>query len=120
MINIRDIVKISPGLLTIAPTHKCTASCKNCCFGCNPSIEKVLSYKEIVKYIDEAIATYPSIKILVLTGGECFLLQDVLIKTIEYAKSKNLLTRVVTNAYWATTYENAVKRLEPIVRAGLT
>ena len=76
--------------------------------------------KEIVKYIDEAIATYPSIKILVLTGGECFLLQDVLIKTIEYAKSKNLLTRVVTNAYWATTYENAVKRLEPIVRAGLT
>lgn len=36
---IKDLIEETPQLLTIIPTHKCTASCDQCCFGCTPNIQ---------------------------------------------------------------------------------
>lgn len=120
MVSIMELVNISPSILTIAPTHKCTASCSNCCFGCTPHIKHELEFDKIINYINESVQTYPSIKVLVITGGECFLLEDKLAKIIKHASEKKLFTRVVTNGYWGSTYEFAIKKLTPIVEAGLT
>lgn len=119
MNRIREYININPLILTISPTHKCTSSCENCCFGCNPQIDYIMDYHIVTKYIDEAIAEYPTIQILVLTGGECFLLGDDLVRIIHYATCKGLKTRVVTNCYWAKTYQSALNRLKPLVNAGL-
>ncbi|GHV35894.1 hypothetical protein FACS1894178_6410 [Bacteroidia bacterium] len=60
------------------------------------------------KYVNQSVKYYgDSLKVLVLTGGECFLLKNDLAKIIEYGTSKGLITRVVTNGYWAKTYQDA-------------
>jgi MoaA/NifB/PqqE/SkfB family radical SAM enzyme len=64
-------------------------------------------------YIDQSVEAYPqSMVVLVLTGGECFLLGNKLEQIIEYATNKGLRVRVVTNGYWAKTYEIAKKKLQ--------
>ncbi len=119
MNRIRKYIDVDPLILTISPTHKCTSSCENCCFGCNPQIDYIMDYGTMTKHIDEALDEYTTIQILVLTGGECFLLGDTLVRIIRYATNKGLKTRVVTNGHWANTYESALSRLEPLVNAGL-
>lgn len=117
--NYKAFIKETPVILTILPTHKCTASCKNCCFGCTPKIKHKMSYDEIIYHIDHAVEIYPSLKVCVFTGGECFLLGDDLDKCISYATKLGLSTRVVTNGYWADSYDNAYKRLSTLVNNGL-
>ncbi|MBR5255728.1 MAG: hypothetical protein IKV62_03010 [Bacteroidales bacterium] len=83
-------------------------------------MEKVLETDKILNYIDEAVGAFPSIKVVVLTGGECFLIASELPQIIARIKSYNLISRVVSNGFWATSYDAAVKKLTPLVEAGLT
>lgn len=34
---------IEPKMLSLITTSKCTTSCKNCCFGCNPKCKEMMS-----------------------------------------------------------------------------
>lgn len=116
--NIMELV-IKPLVLTFITTYTCTASCKDCCFGCNPNRNERLTEQEIIKYIDMSIKTYPSIKLLVLTGGECFLFGKKLDNIINHAFNNGLFVRVVTNGYWASNYKNAYNRLSRLSANGL-
>jgi hypothetical protein len=111
---------IPPSTISFLTTFQCTSSCKNCCFGCTPKTEGRLSLAEMKDYLDCCLAAYPeSIKVLVLTGGECMLLGENLLEIISYAKAKGLMVRIVTNGYWAKTYETALARLGELIHAGL-
>ena len=102
--DIEDLI-IPPSTISLLTTYACTAECKNCCFKCNPKIKERLSLNKMKRYIDQCIATYPkSLQVLVLTGGECFLLGKDLVKVIEHGASKGLIVRIVTNGYWAKSY----------------
>jgi len=114
-----SLIDPKPTTLTILPTHKCTASCHQCCFGCTPQIEHTMPYEEVVYHIDKALENFPSLIVLVLTGGECFTLGENLDKIVRHASNKGLKTRVVTNAYWANTYDNAYERLFSLKDNGL-
>lgn len=100
----------SPNTLTLITTYKCTAACASCCFGCNPKRDKMMSEQEMLSYIDECIKHYPEIKILVLTGGEVFTLGlERICKIISYTKKTyGILTRIVSNGFWA--YSDAKTR----------
>lgn len=101
--NIDQLI-ISPKTIAFATTFQCTAACKNCCFGCSPQNKARLSLEDMKDYVDQAIKNYGnSVKVLVLTVGECFLLKDDLSRIIEYGSEKGLVVRVVTNGFWATT-----------------
>lgn len=117
---IEELVNENPRILTIAPTYKCTAKCKECCFRCTPQVEKVLKTDKILNYINKAVERFPTIELLVLTGGECFLISEDIPLIISRAKSKGLMSRIVSNGYWASSYNNAISKLTPIVKAGLT
>lgn len=117
--NIANLINKNPQMLTISPTHKCTSSCENCCFACNPEIGHIMEKNQIIKYIDEALQEYPTIKVLVITGGECFVLGDDLEDIIRHASKYKIIIRVVTNAFWAKTYDIAYKRLKKLVDVGL-
>lgn len=110
---------LSPNILSFITTYKCTSACYNCCFQCNPKRKKRLSFLEVKNHIDVICNTFPSIKVAVFTGGECFLLGSDLIKMVEHAKSRSLVTRVVTNGYWARTYEAAKEQLSVLRKSGL-
>ena len=118
--DIKTLLKVEPTTITIIPTHQCTASCENCCFACTPHINHRLQYDDIINYIDEILENFSAIELLVVSGGECFLLGEELERIIKYATSRNLLTRVVTNGYWATSYSTAKKRLVKLKESGLT
>jgi len=109
-----------PSTLVFITTYKCTASCKSCCFGCTPKEPLNTDCAKMMKLIDAAVEQFPSVKLAVFTGGECFLLGKSLDKLIAHAKERGLLTRCVTNGYWAVTPEIATKRLKELRAAGLS
>lgn len=65
-------LSIQPTTLTIISTYKCTSSCVDCCFACNPNRQEKLSVDDVIKYINNVLACYSSIKIVVITGGGMF------------------------------------------------
>ncbi len=109
-----------PSHLTILPTYRCTAACAQCCFESNPHVEGRIPIERILGYIDQAATDFPTLKLVVFSGGECFLLRDDLDRAIARAASHNLATRCVTNGYWATSRRAARERIAPLYEAGLT
>jgi hypothetical protein len=109
---------VEPTTLTILGTYKCTAACKNCCFSSNPYIQKRLGLSEILDFIQEG-SRYSACKLVVFSGGECFLLKDDLVEAVRYATSLGLSTRCITNGHWAKRMEYGRGRLLDLRAAGL-
>lgn len=109
---------IRPHTMSLITTHQCTAACDHCCFTCSPQINKAIPFERMVSLIEEA-AQSPSIRIVVFTGGECFLLGDRLNTLVEHATRLGLRTRCVSNGYWATSRDAAIKRIDGLAAAGL-
>jgi len=111
---------IPPSTISLLTTFQCTSSCKNCCFGSNPAFKEKMTLKQMKQYVDKSLDAYgKSLVVLVLTGGECFLLGQSLSKIINYASNKGLIVRVVTNGYWAKSYAIAYKKLKHLIDFGL-
>jgi len=107
-----------PTTLTILATYRCTAECKDCCFQSNPRIEHRVPQANLLRYIDEA-AALGTVRIVVFSGGESFILGKDLVELVARASFHGLPTRIVTNGYWATSEAQARRRLEPLIEAGL-
>lgn len=108
-----------PKYVTLIPSFKCTAACPSCCFQCSPKNSEKLTNEEMYSYIDEILETYPSIECIIISGGECFLLEDDLYKLIEYISLHNILTRVISNGYWAKTPTITLSIIKKLRAAGL-
>ena len=119
MQNFKNLIIDNPHTLSLLPTHRCTAACENCCFDCSPKIKQQMSLTEMKRLIDETLKTFPSIRVFVVSGGECTLLGDDLNAIIAYANSKGLSTRIVTNAHWANTEDAASRILVALKENGL-
>lgn len=108
-----------PNILTFVTTYKCTSACNNCCFQCSPKRNLTLSKEQMLDYIEQVTRDFPSVKVLVLTGGECTILK-YLPEIIDVASHKyGLAVRIVSNAHWARTYDSARKKVAELKAAGL-
>lgn len=114
-----NIPILRPNTLSFITTYQCTAACDDCCFKCSPKQKERLSLKQMKDYLDQSIALFPSIKLVVITGGECFTLGEDLYAIIEYIHSKNLFSRIVTNGSWGTTPEKAQQIVKKLIDRGL-
>ena len=110
---------IYPEVLSLLTTMYCTAKCRNCCFQCSPQRRDRMSLNDIKFYIDYVTREFPSIKLVVFSGGECVSLKKDLLNSICYAQTVGLKTRIVTNAFWASDYKKAYKMLSSLKDAGL-
>lgn len=110
---------IEPVSISLITTYKCTAACKDCCFQCNPRQTERLTLKQMQDFIDSVTAIYPSIKLVVITGGECFTLGEDLYRILAYIHSKALLSRIITNGSWATTLTKSRKVIHRLQSVGL-
>jgi len=70
------------------------------------------------RFIDE-VQGVPSIKVVVFTGGECFMFGKDLDEMVKHANDNGYSTRFVSNGYWATSRQNARRRLQKLVDCGL-
>ncbi|WP_243676256.1 hypothetical protein [Vulcanisaeta distributa] len=73
-------------------------------------IPEVLPIDVLKKVINETYYV-PSIHVIVFTGGEPTLHPKHLRFGIKYASEKGFITRLVTNAWWARTYDRAKESL---------
>lgn len=117
MLHIQNSIK--PTTLSLITTYRCSASCSNCCFECNPQRKEKLPIHKALAHIDNAISYFKEIKVIVLTGGECFLDLTYLTTLIRHIHSYNLICRVVTNGFWATSKDTALNILSQCKAAGL-
>ncbi|MCG7562769.1 SPASM domain-containing protein [Pseudoalteromonas sp. McH1-42] len=109
----------SPKTLTILPTYRCTAACKECCFESNPNLKSRLTLEEMSSCINEAVSTFPQLENVVFSGGECFTLKDDLFSSISLVSSYGLKSRCVTNGYWAKKESSAMKIAKALSDSGL-
>lgn len=110
---------IEPHTLTILCTYQCTAACKQCCFESSPEVKGRLSREVILDRIDEAKREYPSLRLVVFSGGEATLLKQDLFDAISHCSKLNLLSRVVSNASWGKTVQSAQRTVHAFADAGL-
>jgi radical SAM protein with 4Fe4S-binding SPASM domain len=76
-----------------------------------------MSQTEVEYYLKEAASNMA--QWVSFTGGEPFLFPDLLQNSIAYARSLNLHTEVVTNAFWANSARKAVSILNSLKARGL-
>lgn len=120
--NIQEEIRfplISPEAVSIVTTYKCSAECRGCCFGCSPKRSERISLEKMKAFVAEAINSFPSIKLGILTGGECFTIGEDLYAMVEYMHALGLRTRVVTNGYWASSESRAANILNRLKNCGL-
>ena len=108
----------SPQTLSIITTHRCTAACEHCCFACSPGAEAAIPLARLQALVEET-AEVPSIRQVVFTGGECFLLGPALDTLIRRCRDLGLGTRCVSNGYWAHSLPAAEARVAQLRAAGL-
>lgn len=110
---------LSPRTLTFITTYRCTAACVQCCFESSPTVKGRLSRDEMIAALHDAKRSFPSLSVVVFTGGEATLLKDDLISVIAESTSLGLRTRMVSNGSWAKTRSSAKRWAEKLSTAGL-
>ena len=107
---------MKPFRIGLLITDKCNIECAHCWFG--PSGKTSMSLQEAVGYINQAYEI-PSVEWFSFTGGEPFLMPNMLGVLVRYAACKGFKTECVTNCFWSDTPKKARETLEPLVEAGL-
>jgi len=99
-------------------TEQCNVECSHCWFDSGPNRNARMKLDEAMEYIDQA-REIPSVEWISFTGGEPFLLPEMLLRLVAHASEKGLYTECVTNCFWARTEAAAVEHLRPLADAGL-
>jgi pyruvate-formate lyase-activating enzyme len=107
-----------PRILSLMTMRRCTAACDNCAIGGSPQAHDAIPVERMRGLIGEA-KRVPSIRRIVFTGGECFLLGRKLDELIAHAAGTGFETRAITNGYWAATARSASARAAALRAAGL-
>lgn len=104
--------------LSVMPTDKCTAACSNCGSLSSPSANASLPIEVMLSAIKEASTL--GFGNVVFTGGEPTLRWADLLEAVRFTHEVGLVSRVVTNAFWAKTVALADRRISQLLAAGLS
>ena len=99
-------------------TERCNIACGHCWFDSGPDKTATMTPQEARGYIDQARGV-PTVEWISFTGGEPFLLPEMLLDLVGYSSERGLQTECVTNCFWTETEERAVEILGGLVDAGL-
>jgi hypothetical protein len=94
-------------------TYMCNFECDHCFLYCGPHSEGTFTLEQIRRVIDDA-AKIESLEWVYFEGGEPFLYFPLMNEGLRLAKKKGFKTGVVTNAYFATSVEDAELWLSPL------
>lgn len=103
--------------LSVMLTYNCPAACKDCGTVSSPNDKNHVDLPTILSAIDQAAEL--QFANVIFTGGEATVRWDDLLTSISHATQKGLKTRLVTNAWWATSAAESARRVNLLVDAGL-
>ena len=102
-----------------ALTNRCTASCRMCCFQCNPCGSFVMDEEIVKRYIDES-AQLATVEEFRYSGGEALLYPELLKRLIRYAKEQyGIQSCLITNGFWGATPRRGEALMKELKECGL-
>jgi len=100
-------------------TYMCNLKCDHCFVYSGPDAKGTFTLSQIRKVLDEA-TKIGTIKWIYFEGGEPFLFYPLMLEGIKIARGMGFKTGVVTNAYYATSEEDAELWLLPLSELGIS
>lgn len=105
--------------LTITPLYRCNYRCRSCLLGDQIHSNETLKYDEMEKVIDSIIEMNLA-NVVSFTGGEPFLVYELMLQISEYSWNKYQIGfSVTTNSYWAKDVSVTRNKLKPLYEFGL-
>jgi hypothetical protein len=99
-------------------TYCCTEECDHCFVWGSPQQSGVMTLEQVRNIFDQGQAL-GSVQSISFEGGEPFLYYGALLEAVREARARGWQTEAITNAYWATSPEDALMWLRSLVDAGL-
>jgi len=99
-------------------TYACNYECDHCFLYCGPHAKGTFTVGRLGGLLHDA-ARMGGIELVYFEGGEPFLFYPLMIEGIRMARELGFQTGVVTNAYWATSAEDAELWLRPLAELGV-
>ena len=100
-------------------TYMCNLKCDHCFIYSGPDAKGTFTLRQIRMALDEA-TKIGTIKWVYFEGGEPFLFYPLMLEGIKIARSMGFKVGVVTNAYYATSEEDAELWLTPLCKLGIS
>jgi len=100
-------------------SYKCDSECDHCFLYCSPRAKGTFTLNQMKRVFDE-LAKIETIEWVYFEGGEPFLFYPLMHEGIRIANNMGFRTGVVTNAYWATSIEDAELWLKPLQELGVS
>ena len=98
-------------------TYQCTFECDHCFVWGSPSQTGTMTLAQVRAIFDQG-AALGGIEGVCLEGGEPSMYYPTLLEAARLAREKGWWVDVLTNAYWATSPEDALVFLRPLARQG--
>ena len=99
-------------------TYQCTQECDHCFVWASPNHLQTMTLTQIRELLSEA-KKLGTVDMIWFEGGEPFLYYQIMLKGIEEARKRGLKVGVLSNAYWATSFEDAVEWLRPLAELSI-
>lgn len=119
-VNVSNSIPLQPRALSVSVTDWCNASCSMCVSASGPSRLGQDAAPETVRAVLRETARIESLGAVMFVGGEPFGRYRLLRDFVECAASHVDSVGVVTNCYWAITYQVALRKVRELASAGLT
>jgi radical SAM family protein len=100
-------------------TYTCNLECDHCFVYSGPNARGTFTINQIKKVLEEA-AAIGTVEWIYFEGGEPFLYYPLMLEGIKLARSRGFKVGVVTNAYFATSEEDAELWLKPLDNLGIS
>jgi hypothetical protein len=105
--------------LDLLLTYKCNLECDHCFVFGSPDARGAMKIADIRKILKEA-KKIESIDWIYIEGGEPVLYCQILLWGLREARKQGFKTGFITNAYWATSIEDAKEWLKPVSGIGIS
>ena len=101
--------------LHLIMTYQCTFECDHCFVWGSPRQSGVMTLQDIRNILAQG-QKLGTVQSIYFEGGEPFLYYAVLVQAVREAARMDFDVGVVSNAYWATSLEDAIEWLKPMAR----
>lgn len=100
-------------------TYNCNFTCDHCFLHCGPDSQGTFTLSQLHRLCCE-MKKIPGLTWVYFEGGEPFLYYPLMVEGISMMNDAGMKTGVVTNAYWATTGDDACIWLTPLKSLGIS